>query len=265
MNQSLIQQLQTFDLSEGEARVYVALFELGSSVVTPIAEQARIHRTTCYNFLESLVAKKLVSRTNYRGKQSYTAEQPSKFHELIAKEKERLKELTHTVKLLREGLTRVYTKRMKKPVIKYVEGWSGIIELYEESLQCRDTEGIRSYTSFRDLQKEMPEYIYKYIQKRTSRRIHLRAIVPDSGYGEEAKRDQNHYFREVRLVPFEKFDFSPEIYIYENKLALMSLREKFGMVVESEEIVEALKKTWELAWKRAAFYDARYDAHKGKR
>ncbi|OGY82343.1 MAG: hypothetical protein A3F54_02220 [Candidatus Kerfeldbacteria bacterium RIFCSPHIGHO2_12_FULL_48_17] len=259
MNQALIQQLQTFDLSEGEARVYLALFELGSSVVTPIAEQAHIHRTTCYNFLESLVAKKLVSRTNYRGKQSYTAEQPAKFHELIAKEKEHLKELMHEVRLLRDGLTKIYTKRTKKPVIKYVEGWSGIIELYEESLRCRDTEGIRSYTSFRDLKKEIPEYLYKYIQKRTSRHIHLRAIVPDSDYGEEARREQDQYFREIRLVPREKFDFSPEIYMYENKLALMSLREKFGMVVESEEIVEALKKTWELAWKRAAFYDVRKD------
>ncbi len=69
------------------------------------------------------------------------------------------------------------------------------------------------------------------------------------------KRKAKEFLRDARLIPHEKFDFSPEIYLYDNKLSVMSFKEKFGFLVESKEIVDALKVAWELAWERAGEYD----------
>ena len=44
-------------------------------------------------------------------------------------------------------------------------------------------------------------------------------------------------------------------YIYDNKVAYISLQEKFGVVVESKEIAEAEKRIYELAWEASKPYD----------
>jgi hypothetical protein len=52
-------------------------------------------------------------------------------------------------------------------------------------------------------------------------------------------------------VPREEYNFSPEINIYDNKLVFMSLKERFGLIIESEEIATAMKKIFELSWAEA--------------
>ena len=52
-------------------------------------------------------------------------------------------------------------------------------------------------------------------------------------------------------MPADKYYFSPEINIYDNKVMIASWREQLGIVIESSEIAEAMKKTFELAWTEA--------------
>ena len=54
--------------------------------------------------------------------------------------------------------------------------------------------------------------------------------------------------REVAFVPADIYGFSPEINIYDNKVMIASWREKLGIIIESEEIADAMKKIYELAW-----------------
>lgn len=48
--------------------------------------------------------------------------------------------------------------------------------------------------------------------------------------------------RETALVPADKFKFSPEINIYDNKVMIASWREKLGIIIESHEIADAIEK-----------------------
>lgn len=44
----------------------------------------------------------------------------------------------------------------------------------------------------------------------------------------------------------------PECYIYDDKVSFMSLKEKFGVIIESKDIAEAQRKLYELAWQEAS-------------
>ncbi|MFH0927893.1 MAG: helix-turn-helix domain-containing protein [bacterium] len=256
MNKHFQSILKDLGLSEPEARVYEALLDLGISVVTPVAALAKVNRTTCYNILESLSVKKLVSKTMYRGKQSYGAEDPNKIIANLEDQKRQIEISLQNAKSFQPEMARLFAQKYIKPIIKYVEGKDGIIELYEDSLRCENKkEGIRAYTSLRDLREELGEYPDWYFTERTRREIPIRSMVPDTEYGKEVKRSAKEYLREVRLLPKEKFDFSPEIYLYDNKFSVMSFKEKFGFLLESKEIVDALKIAWELAWERSKDYD----------
>ncbi|KKW10725.1 MAG: Transcriptional regulator, TrmB [Parcubacteria group bacterium GW2011_GWA2_49_9] len=61
--------------------------------------------------------------------------------------------------------------------------------------------------------------------------------------------------REVAFVPSDKYYFSPEINIYDNKVMIASWKEKLGVSIESAEIADAMKKIFELAWAEAKRLD----------
>jgi hypothetical protein len=53
------------------------------------------------------------------------------------------------------------------------------------------------------------------------------------------------------LVPAKDYDFSPEINIYNNKVLMVSWREKMAIIIESQEIADFHRKMYKLAWERA--------------
>lgn len=58
---NFIQNLTSLDLTDGEARVYIALLKLGSSKVGPLVRESRVSYSKIYDVLERLALKELVS------------------------------------------------------------------------------------------------------------------------------------------------------------------------------------------------------------
>jgi hypothetical protein len=56
---------------------------------------------------------------------------------------------------------------------------------------------------------------------------------------------------EFSLIPKEKFDFSSDIALYGDKIALSSPNESFGIIIENKKIADMLKKVFDLAWQEA--------------
>ena len=62
--------------------------------------------------------------------------------------------------------------------------------------------------------------------------------------------------RETAIVPADKYYFSPEINIYDDKVMIASWKEKLGIIIESHEISDAMKKVFELSWAEAKRLDS---------
>ncbi|MEK7120729.1 MAG: hypothetical protein AAB840_01415, partial [Patescibacteria group bacterium] len=88
-------------------------------------------------------------------------------------------------------------------------------------------------------------------KRRADKGISIRAIVPDTEDGRERKKLDKEEMRETVLVPIDRFSFTPEINIYDNKVMIASWKEKLGIIIESLEIAEAMKTIYELAWAEA--------------
>ena len=57
----LPQLLTSLGLSKNEAKVYLALLDLGSATAGKIAEKSKVHRTNVYDALERLIEKGVVT------------------------------------------------------------------------------------------------------------------------------------------------------------------------------------------------------------
>lgn len=247
-----IETLIKFGLSEKEAQIYTALLELGPSSVSEIAIKAKVNRTTAYDILEALVFHGLVTHVKEK-KKHYSAENPELLISFLEKQSKDFAEKASAAKKILPELKSIYNAAPRKPKVMYFEGDDGLINMYEDSLTAK-TE-ILSWLNTEKTMTFSPKYFNDYYKRRAKKGIHIKAIVNDVPTSQEIDKRNKEEDREMRIIPKEMMNIVPECYIYDNKVAFMSIEERFGVMVESKDIAVAQRKLYELAWKEASRID----------
>ncbi len=244
-NSNLKPYLIEMGLNDKEAQVYLALLEMGKGTVSNIAQKAGIQRTTGYSILDGLANKGLVIISGKKPKQEYIAEPPEKIAQFlktnIAQLQEQLKKAQNIAPQLKSIL-----KSGSKAQVKFYEGEKGLKEVYENTLTS--SEEIKAFATLDDMYLALPGYFPDYFKRRAKKKIPIKAILPSTEMAKTRIKQDRAELRTSILVPKDKYYFSPEINIYDNKVMIASWREKLGIIIESEEIADALKKIYELAW-----------------
>ena len=251
-NLSLKKSLEYIGFSEKEVLVYLALLELGKGTVTQISRKAGINRPTGYHVLASLALKELVRVSGKEPKQEYVAESPDAIEKMLNKKIENDQEYIKEAKKIIPELKSMHNV-VNRPKILFYEGKEGLQKVYEDTLSSH--EEILAYASVEDIQPTLPHYFPEYYKRRAKKGIPIRAIFPESPEAKERAELDKEEIRQSLLVPSEKFGFHPEINIYDNKVMIASWREKLGIIIESTEIADAMKKIYELAWAEAKRLD----------
>lgn len=240
---NLLGVVKHIGLTDKEARVYIALLELGSTGVSEIARRARVNRVTAYDVLEKLMKKGMANTFLKSGIRFYDATDPQM---VSAELKRRQHDFTKTLPDLR---------RLRgdaiHPRIRYFEGLDGIKAIYEDTLSSK-TE-ILNYSNSREIREHWQNYDEEYVTKRVKHKIYLRGISPADEHGEWVHEHDKEYFREIRLVPANQFTFTNEINIYDDKVAIISYKDKplIGMIIESVEIANTQRDIFKMAWEFA--------------
>jgi HTH-type transcriptional regulator, sugar sensing transcriptional regulator len=228
-----------------ETAVYLAMLEMGRGVVSEISRKAGVNRTTGYVLLDSLTNKGLVSVSGKKPKQEYMVESPENLAKYLHSEIEKQKTITKELDKLLPEMTSLY-KKGDRPQVRFYEGVEGLKYVYEDTLTA--TEPIVAYATYDDMHKALPGYFPDYYKRRAKKGIFARGIVPATPLAYERLKENKNEARELALVPAKKYLFSPDIEIYDNKIMIASWREKLGIIIESGEIADAMKKIFELAW-----------------
>jgi sugar-specific transcriptional regulator TrmB len=245
--------LLEIDFSRKEADVYLAILALGRGTASKIAREAHILRTTVYEILSSLFNKGLVTLSGKEPKQEYVAESPDRLQEYISSQVERKqKDLKQAESVLIPQLKSIHNTG-NRPKVMFYEGREGLEKVYEDTLSSH--EEIRAYATYDDMQATLPGYFPDYFFRRAAKGIPIRAIFPYTKAGIDLSKDDKIQMRKTAMIPADKYYFSPEINIYDNKVMIASWKEKLGIIIESHEIADAMKKVFELAWAEAKRLD----------
>jgi sugar-specific transcriptional regulator TrmB len=227
-------------LDQKEAKVYLALLDLGNEKVHAIAKKAEIKRPTAYVVLEQLYAKNFVIKTYHNKKAFYSAEKPDILIRALM-EKQLL--LEQALPLLQARMT---TSKIK-PKIRIYEGRQGIEQVYDEMMRAAV---VNLFGSRKDLTEEAfgnLENKLKNIIK--SKNIYVRDLQTDDPKDLDfayAAQGQNY---EARIVPKE-LGLYIDGGIYDDNVAILSIKkELFAVVIESKEVADTFRSLFELAWK----------------
>src|SRR3990167_8168816 len=222
---------------------------MGPAAVSDIASRSNINRTTTYDILESLVKYGLVSYVREKTKKHYVAENPEMLVNYLERRSKEFNQKAEEAKKILPELKSVYNLIPHKPKVKYYDGYDGIISMYEDSLTSQ-TE-ILSWLDLASTAEFNKEYFDEYYKRRTKAGVSIKGIVSDEPLAYEVDKLSDEQKREMKIIPKEMMEIVPECYIYDDKIAFMSLKEKFGVMIESKDIAEAQRALYRLAWQAA--------------
>lgn len=238
--------LKQIGLNQKEASVYLALLELGTATVYPIAMKAGIKRPTAYLILEQLQHKGMVSVVPRVSKALYTAESPEKIIQDLNKKQE-------LVKRFMPDMLALYNTKVEKPQVQLFEGKEGLLEVYKKVF---DSPTADFFCTIDDVMGVFPDLPGELKKMALARKIKVRELLTQepANIAHAMKMPQNEYFQN-RFMPKE-MKFLTDNVFFKDSVAFFSYSPYlFTVVITSKGIVTSLKSIFEMAWKSADVYD----------
>jgi sugar-specific transcriptional regulator TrmB len=258
MDFKIAENLNNLGLHPNEAKVYLALLELGQGTVSDISKTAQLNRTTGYDVLERLSLYGLASRTTQGSKKTmYIAEPPHRLKQYLENKKHQAERRLADVGDLLPDLQNLY-KKENKPVIKFFEGREGIKNIYLHTLEAKSV-----IYSILDLSVYLPEFDQfgkEYIRERSKLNVKEKALVLKNEKGLEfyntTYRNNKDYQKCTEYRWLEKeFPFIPaaEVNIYDDVVmgVLVKPGENTAFEIKNSSFANSLKIIFDMAWDQA--------------
>ena len=241
-----IQELQKIGLTEGEAKVYLALSELGSSTVGPIVKESKVAYSNIYDILNRLIDKGIVSFITKNKTKHFQAAPPTNLLEYlnnkekeITKQKASLKNVLSKIEKLQQG------KQNQEAEIFL--GIKGLKSAYEKLIENPDEEKeILFFNIYKKEYSEQFDLFYKSISD-LSKNLKNRGIVnkdyKKSWFAKQAK------FLKMKFVDFP---IPGNIDILENKILIVSWQPTItAILIHSENIANTMRTYFDEVWEIA--------------
>lgn len=241
-------ELKKLGFSDKEAKVYLALLELGASPVQPVSEKAGVNRATTYVVLDTLRKRGAISTVEKEDKTMFIAESPRTLLRLFRAQEQELKEKQEAFKRVLPELEALFSVATERPKVKFFEGPEGVRAIREDIIRSGakilyDIYSLEYVDQIRALFSD--EENEEFLKKRHEAGITIKSIyTSDTGPFTEFKLRGDRKF-----LPKEKFPFSGDILIYDDRIALTTLKGRImSVIIESKEIADTMRLVFELAW-----------------
>lgn len=244
----LAEQLQALGLSEKQSKVYVAGLFLGPASVLRIAEQAGINRPTAYLILDELAELGLVSQSTVNKRTVFTMADPESLDLLFRKQEDEARRRRQQLMLLQPGLEEITRKTGQgMPAVRFVKGKEGVESIMAEAVRkTRPGSVIYSITNHDEVLKVFPDILTSNPPVRLSKQLSSKQFY---SFAEGVIPSDPKILKETIKLDEPA---AASLTFYEEIALFMSygVDEKHwtGMVIESKDIVKALRQIFELGW-----------------
>lgn len=242
MNQDLISKLESLHLNQNEAKVYLALLEIGQTSAGNIIKKVTLHRSVVYEALDKLINKKLVFKLTRNNISYFQATNPDRLIQNIESEREIAKDLVSQFKKMADA---------NLPEIVIYEG----IESYRRFwLDCYKNLPVGSIDyvsgSIANRWKEiMGDDIKKVIKIIIKRKIKWQMIVFDKNDIGSELLENHPELCDYRVIesPFTK-EGNYNIF-NDDTLILHSITEPTIIEIKNKSLVKVFKHNFDILWK----------------
>ncbi|MCA9485648.1 MAG: hypothetical protein KC506_02280, partial [Nanoarchaeota archaeon] len=214
-------RLEEYGLTKNETSVYLACLRLGGATVYLISEYTKLPKSTCYDTLNSLKGKGLMSSIKKEKKIFFEASEPRTLIRVLEEKKRRIEPVLSELEKIKGSVER-------RPEVRLYHGKEGIKSILESVLQ--EKKELLIVGNFGKFKEHLDFYSDIFIDRRIEKKIKCKLIEEKSKENFElSKRDKS----ELRKTKFLRglADVNAECYVYGNNVAILTLlkEEPFGI------------------------------------
>jgi len=229
--------LQESGLSVTEAKVYLALLELGSALAGEITKKAEINRTNVYDALERLIVKGLVTYVITANRKVFEPVEPKRLREILEEQEAKLNSYL-------PDLEQLYKSSKVKEDATLFKGKKGIKSLYEEFL--KDGKEFYAYGAESRFADMFPAYQKDWNERRAKLGMIMKIIFSERV--RERKKSEKLKLCQMRFLP-KQYEFPSTVLIGKEKVATVVWTEvPFGFLVKSKDAVKGHMTFFEILW-----------------
>ncbi|MBI2056374.1 MAG: hypothetical protein HYT37_03250 [Candidatus Sungbacteria bacterium] len=244
----MLNQLRQMGLSENEARVYLAMLELGPSTMLQISTKAEINRPTAYVQIERLKKLGLASTQTKGKKQFFIAEDPNQLLSVIEEERKAAEHKKEELAKFLPELEALFRLSDSKPQVRFFEGREGLLRMQEDFLSTKEKH-IYSIASADNVLDIFPEHPSTYISERVKHGIHS-SLIYTSSRGDFLKEKDNASLRESKYVSAQDLPINIDLTIYDDKIGIAALKGKpSGTIIQHSSVADSFRSLFMLFWK----------------
>ncbi|TAK89137.1 hypothetical protein EPO04_03495 [Patescibacteria group bacterium] len=244
----LAAKLQSLGLADKEARVYVAALFLGPSSVQKIASHADVNRATAYVILDQLADYGLISQSQEKNKTVFVAEPPEALEALFARQQQEIEERKQELKRILPDLEMSARGNSASgaPVVRFYKGQEALTNINLQMLKkTKPNSTLYAFANYDEIMRLVPSEIKTTPGARLKKNIGSRLFYSSSG---EIPSDPK-LLRETKKLDKP---VAADVMFYEGMAVMQSYPDNpsdtVGIIIESPEIVAALRQIFELAW-----------------
>lgn len=241
--ENVVAILEQMGYSKREAKVYLICLGLGSAPASVIATKADMKRTTVTEVLRRLTERGisecfLKKRTHY-----YSVLSPRLLYEKYSSTLLSLEQqLPMLASLVRSD---VY-----HPFVSFFEGRQNLKRLYLDVLTAESEilciyhpEKLQQYFTRKWIEEQ-------FIRERVRKNIPIRGITPNSPLAHLLIQDQQKgvSLRHNRIIRDKAMQLQNQIFVYANKVSIMSFEGEFGLLIESRELANTMRILFDMCW-----------------
>lgn len=243
--------LKDLGFTDGEIKVYFALFELGETTVGPISKKAEVTHAKVYPILAKLIEKGLVSHVIKEGRKHFSATNPNSLLEFVENKVRKLETEKNKIKDIIPSLLAKQKELEKVQYSRVFEGFRGLRALFYELFgTAKGKEEIYVLGLNEILYKpEFMSFFLFYHNIRKENKISLRLIL-NKDMKKLVQEKYKHMLEYKAKVKFVDVVFPTGLFIFKDHVISIVSEEKVtAFDIKSKQNAEKYRKFFDSIWK----------------
>lgn len=254
----MIEQLESIGLTNGEARVYKALCEIGASSIGPICDSSKVHRSIIYQILEKLIEKGIISCITENNVKKYQAASPKVLLQFVEQEQKNLENKKKSLVEIFPLITQLQSSGKRASATLY-SGFQGLLTATFNILD-RLKEGEEYYMV--NIPANQPESHHTMWEKfqmiRAEKKIKGKQLYNPKVANEILKLRTSHKGLDARRMPID-FQSPPTYYFVYKDVTVIALSQgetPLAVEIVNKEIADGFRAYCDWLWKHSKPFKA---------
>lgn len=239
-------KLEQLGLTNQQAKIYLKLLELGPSSVGLLIKNLDIARISCYDTLNRLMSKGLVSYVQERGNRKYGAVDPDKLIDIAKEQEQKSKKNLEVTESLVKDLKKIKIEKYQSNDATIYKTKEGIKSLFELMINTNKTIYTISATG-----KALYELKYFFPQWHIKRKkLHLKTYII---FNEDTRN------KKITEIPLAEIRFMPKdsnspstVFVFGDCVATLLWSDvPTAFLIKSKEISETYMNYFKIIWSKA--------------